>query len=173
MKIEKLDDRENPVYHDTELLLRKYRDVVWSLELSVQQVRRQFKLEYGSSIEEFLDTIYMAGFDLADSHIQEHTQSIERSYKMLKLIENAVNILRTKHKYGEVYYWLLYYTYLSPQKYRNVEEILEQLEAHDQVYCRRSYFNKRKEAINAFSSILWGYSSRECLSTLELFFPEE
>ena len=29
---------ENPLYHDTWMLLRKYRDVVWSLELSVQQV---------------------------------------------------------------------------------------------------------------------------------------
>ena len=42
---------ENPLYHDTWMLLRKYRDVVWSLELSVQQVRRQFQIEYGSSIE--------------------------------------------------------------------------------------------------------------------------
>ena len=41
---------ENPLYHDTWMLLRKYRDVVWSLELSVQQVRRQFQIEYGSSI---------------------------------------------------------------------------------------------------------------------------
>ena len=41
---------ENPFYHDTWMLLRKYRDVVWSLELSVQQVRRQFQIEYGSSI---------------------------------------------------------------------------------------------------------------------------
>ena len=31
---------DNPLYHDTWMLLRKYRDVVWSLELSVQQVRR-------------------------------------------------------------------------------------------------------------------------------------
>ena len=43
---------ENSLYHDTWMLLRKYRDVVWSLELSVQQVRRQFQIEYGSSIEE-------------------------------------------------------------------------------------------------------------------------
>ena len=34
-------EAENPLYHDTWMLLRKYRDVVWSLELSVQQVRRQ------------------------------------------------------------------------------------------------------------------------------------
>ena len=49
---------ENPLYHDTWMLLRKYRDVVWSLELSVQQVRRQFQIEYGSSIEEFLESLY-------------------------------------------------------------------------------------------------------------------
>ena len=32
------DVTENPLYHDTWQLLKKYRDVVWSLELSVQQV---------------------------------------------------------------------------------------------------------------------------------------
>lgn len=51
MKTKKeLDVSENPLYHDTWTLLRKYRDVVWSLELSVQRVRRQFQVEYGSSM---------------------------------------------------------------------------------------------------------------------------
>ena len=49
----KAENKVNQLYHDTYLLLRKYRDVVWSLELSVQQVRRQFQVEYGSSIEDF------------------------------------------------------------------------------------------------------------------------
>ena len=31
------------------------------LELSVQQVRRQFQTEFGSSIEDFLESIYLAG----------------------------------------------------------------------------------------------------------------
>ena len=52
------DVSENPLYHDTWTLLRKYRDVVWSLELSVQRVRRQFQIEFGSSIEDFLESIY-------------------------------------------------------------------------------------------------------------------
>lgn len=51
------DVSENPLYHDTWTLLRKYRDVVWSLELSVQKVRRQFQIEFGSSIEDFLESI--------------------------------------------------------------------------------------------------------------------
>ena len=65
-------EAENPLYHDTWMLLRKYRDVVWSLELSVQQVRRQFQIEFGSSIEDFLESIYLAGVDFADTDIQEH-----------------------------------------------------------------------------------------------------
>ena len=163
---------ENPLYHDTWMLLRKYRDVVWSLELSVQQVRRQFQIEFGSSIEDFLESIYLAGVDFVDSGIQEHARSIERSYKMLRLMETAVNLLRSKHKYGETYYWLLYYTYLSPQQYKNTEEIIEQLQPHIRDISYRTYFRKRKEAIEALSSVLWGYTSRDSLNLLEHFFPE-
>ena len=164
---------ENPLYHDTWMLLRKYRDVVWSLELSVQQVRRQFQIEFGSSIEDFLESIYLAGVDFADTDIQEHARSIERSYKMLKLMENAVNLLRNKHKFGETYYWILYYTYLSPQQYKNTEEVIGQLQPHIQDISYRTYFRKKKEAIDAFSSILWGYSSKDSLKLLEQFFPED
>lgn len=32
-------------YHNTYLLLSKYRDVVWSLELSVQKVKNKFQIE--------------------------------------------------------------------------------------------------------------------------------
>lgn len=68
---------ENPLYHDTWMLLRKYRDVVWSLELSVQQVRRQFQIEYGSSIEEFLESLYVAGITFEGSAIEDHARCIE------------------------------------------------------------------------------------------------
>ncbi|MBO5421281.1 MAG: hypothetical protein J6A67_05000, partial [Clostridia bacterium] len=98
------DVSENPLYHDTWTLLRKYRDVVWSLELSVQRVRRQFQIEFGSSIEDFLESIYIAGLDFEGTDIAEQAKSIERSHKMLKLVEHSVNLLREKHKNGEEYY---------------------------------------------------------------------
>lgn len=119
----KQDERnitENPLYHDTWKLLKKYRDVVWSLELSIQQVRNRFELEYGSSIEDFLDSVYLAGADLSGSDTEHHAKCIERSYRMLKLLDSSVDLLRNKHKNGEVYYWLIYYTFLSPQQFRNV-----------------------------------------------------
>ena len=89
---------EDSRYHDTRRLLRKYRDVTWSLELSVQQMRNQFHVEYGTSVEEFLESIYLAGADLSGTELEHHAKCIERSHKMLKLLDSAVELLRTRHK---------------------------------------------------------------------------
>ena len=137
------DVAENPLYHDTWKLLKKYRDVVWSLEISVQHVRAKFEIEYGTSIEEFLDSVYLAGADLNGSDIEHHAKCIERSHKMLKLLDSAVELLRTRHKNGEAYYWLLYYSFLSPQQLKNVEEIIENLRPHIRDISFRTYYRKR------------------------------
>lgn len=164
---------ENPLFHDTWKLLKKYRDVVWSLELSVQQVRNSFQIEFGSSIDDFLDSIYLAGADLSGSSLEHHAKCIERSHRMLKLMETAIELLRSKHKYGESYYWILYYTFLSPQQLNNVEEIIEKLQPHIRNISFRTYYRKRQEAIEALSSVLWGYTSKDSLEILEKFFPDK
>ena len=79
---------------------------------------------------------------------------------MLKLLDTSVELLRTKHKYGESYYWLLYYTYLSPQQLANTQEIIEKLEPHIRDISYRTYFRKRQMAIDALSSVLWGILQR-------------
>lgn len=172
-KTDKSNVQGDSRYHDTWKLLKKYRDVVWSLELSVQQIKSQFQIEYGSSIEDFLDSIYMAGADLGGTQIENHARCIERSHKMLTLVGNAVDLLRTRHKNGEMYYWLLYYTYLSPQQFRNTEEIIEQLRPHMQDISFRTYYRRRKEAVSALSSVLWGYTTQDNMEVLELFFPSD
>ena len=111
---------ENPLFHDTWKLLDKYRDVVWSLELSIQHVKKSFEIDFGSSIDEFLDSIYLAGAEFGDTRIAHHAKCIERSNKMIKMLESAIELLRSKHKYGETFYWVLYYTYLSPQELKSV-----------------------------------------------------
>jgi len=171
-KNEMMNNAENPLYHDTWQLLKKYRDVVWSLETSVQQVRRSFEIEFGNSIEEFLDSVYLAGADLNGSDIEQHAKCIERSYQMLKLLDTAVEVLWNKHKDGERYYWLLYYSFLSPQQLRNVEEIIEKLRPYIRDISFRTYYRRRKEAIDALGSVLWGYTAKEDLNILMRFFPE-
>ena len=156
------DVAENPLYHDTWKLLKKYRDVVWSLEISVQHVRAKFEIEYGTSIEEFLDSVYLAGADLNGSDIEHHAKCIERSHKMRSSL----------YKNGEAYYWLLYYSFLSPQQLKNVEEIIENLRPHIRDISFRTYYRKRREAIEALSSALPIFAFKDSLDVLEQFFPE-
>lgn len=167
-----LDVTENPLYHDAWTLLKKYRTVVWNLELAVQRVRTNFQVEYGSSIEDFLESIYLAGVDFDESGIAAQAKSIERSHKMIKLVDRSVEVLRERHMHGEEYYWILFYSFLSPQQYQNSEEVVMQLQNHIKHISYRSYFRKRKAAIEAFSSVLWGYTTRDSLDILNKFFPE-
>lgn len=165
--------QEDPLYHDTWTLLRKYRDVVWSLELSVRRAQKKFEVEYGKSIEDFLESIYLAGVDFKESGIEQHAQCIEHSYQMLQLVDSTVELLRTKHKHGGTYYWILYYSFLSPQEYKNAEEIVNLLRAHITDISYRTYYRRRKEAIEALSSILWGYTSKDASALLQVFFPAQ
>ena len=75
----------NPLYHDTYKLLRCYRDSTYSLMVAVRQVEIQFQLEYNTSIDEFLDSIYAAGADLGDSQIKEWAKSISNLYRIWRL----------------------------------------------------------------------------------------
>lgn len=165
--------QEDPLYHDTWTLLKKYRDVVWSLELSVNRAQRKFKVEFGKSIEDFLESIYLAGVDFKESGIEDHAKRIEQSYQMLQLVDNAVSLLREKHKHGETYYWILYYSFLSPQQYRNADEVVDQLRPHIRDISYRTYYRRRRDAIEALSSVLWGFSSKDCIEILREFFPSE
>jgi len=162
---------KDPLFHDTWKLLQKYRDVVWNLELSVQQLKKSFEIEFNTSVDEFLDSIYLAGLGLEGSSLANHAKCIERSNKMIKMLESAVELLRAKHKCGEAYYWLLHYTFLSPQELKNVDEIIDSLQSHIRDISTRTYYRKRREAIEALGAVLWGYTARDTAEILEEFFP--
>lgn len=160
--------REEYLYHNTEMLLKKYRDVVWSIEVSAIQAQISFELEMDCKLNEFLEMSYAAGADLSGTHIQEQMRTLERNKKMLKIIETAINIMRTRHPDGEEYYWLLYYTYLSDKPCKSVEGIIEMI-CQKYPMSWKTYFRKKDKAIQILSTILWGFTSKECLPILEEF----
>lgn len=92
---------------------------------------------------------------------------------MLKLVDTSIELLRSKHKNGETFYWVLYYTYLSPQEVGSVLDIIEAIRPHVKYISYRTYYRYRREAIEALSSVLWGYTSKECMELLEHFFPDK
>lgn len=164
---------EDRRYHNTWKLLKKYRDVVWSMELSVHQIKREFQIEIGSSVEDFLDAAVLAGADLSGTDIEQRARSMERSNKMINMVRGAVDLLRLRHKNGEAYYWILYYTYLAPQQFDSIADIIEQLRPHIRDISRRTYYNRRQDAVDALSSILWGYASKDCIEILNEMVPDD
>ena len=54
---------------------------------------------------------------------------------------------------------ILYYSYLSPQRFKNTNEILHALEQKGISLSLRIYYGRRKKALEILSSVLWGYTS--------------
>ena len=52
-------------------------------------------------------------------------------------------------------------------------EIIEMIRPHVSDISERTFFRRRKNAVEALSSILWGYTSRDSLSLMEQFFPDK
>lgn len=168
-KVNEKMTREEYLYHNTELLLRKYRDVIWSIEVSAIQAQISFELEMDCKLEEFLEMSYDAGAELSGTQIQEQMRTLERNKKMLKIIEMAVGVLRKKKVNGETYYWILYFTYLSEKPCKNIDDLLSHIAEKTEMMCWRTYYKRRKEAVETLSGILWGYTAKDCLSILDEF----
>lgn len=173
IKTESLNGKDNSAYHDIIELLKIYRSVTWQMQAKILQVKRRFQNEYGTDVDSFLESIYEAGMDLNDddANIKLKIETIQSSNRYLKLIDDAVEVMRRYHPKGEKYYWVLYYTYLSPHQPDNVSEILDKLEPHFPLLSRinrATYFRWKNGALQAVSSILWGYEN-ESKEILEYF----
>jgi len=164
--------RDEYLYHNTELLLKKYRDVVWSVEVSLNNAKTKFEREFECDLETFLDLSYSAGADLSGTDIQGHLRTLERNRKMLKIIHDSVEVIRNKHRRGEMYYQILYITFLSNDEKEYVGEIVDALIELGFVMSEKSFYRKKHEAIECLSNILWGYSSRNCIDIINELIDE-
>ena len=85
------------------------------------------------------------------------------------MIDAAVDMLRKRQRNGELYYWILYYTYLSDKPCKRVEETIQKVVDKTDFISEKTYFRCRKDAIEILSTLLWGYSTRDCLPFLYTF----
>ena len=94
---------------------------------------------------------------------------MERNKKMLKMIDMAVDLLRRKKVDGEMYYQILYYTYLSDMPLKSIGDIIDKLAENGEYMSWKTYYNKRTKAIEVLSTVLWGFTSKECMPIIESF----
>ena len=83
----------SPHYHDTRTLLRKYRDVMWNLEVSDLDLQEEFKAEYGLSTDAlFVDSEVNKG----GNRLESYARALERSKKMMQIIDTAIDAPQTQ-----------------------------------------------------------------------------
>lgn len=76
-----VDNKENEVYHNVVVLFKIYRSVSWRMQVQIGQVKHRFQKEYGTDVDEFLESLYQAGMDLNDdeANIRSRVEAISSS----------------------------------------------------------------------------------------------
>ena len=103
--------------------------------------------------------------------MKKRIEVINRFNKLLKLIDEAVELMRKFHPHGERLYWVLYYSYMSAYRAKNVKEIIDKLGSHFLRITwihRATYFRWQDQAFEAVGGILWGYEE-ESRKIMEYF----
>lgn len=108
MALKKQKKDVSKYFHDTLTLMKNYRDASWNVEVAERNLHAEFHAAYGTSAKASLENL-----GLPNPHLEGYAQSISRSKKMLSVIDSSVNLMRERHKKGELYYWILYYR-ISP-----------------------------------------------------------
>lgn len=164
VNMKEIRDKET-LWHDTQLLLRKYRQVKWALEVSSQQALKELQQRTGGTLDTFLHAAVFAGADISNTHLEGRAQSLERSRKMLALINESVDFMRRNHPRGELYYQAIYYFYLSPKEL-TINAILNEMEKDGYIVSDTTLRKHRNEAVRIIGEILWGYDDLESKNVL-------
>ena len=141
-------------YHNTELLLKNYRDMVWLLESMPDQIASELMIPF-ASLDEIIDRLDLE-LSMNNKRLESRLQSITQSRLLINRINEAVSVLKTKPNDGLDLYRVIYETYINPETRGRVWDIYELL-----ALSKRKYYSIRKKAITLISLRLWSAPNRE------------
>jgi len=146
-------ERRKKMYHNTELLLKNYRTIVWQLEstpgLIAEELDRPFQ-----DVDQMIQQL---SFDIAmgDRMREYELASIQKSRGLINRVNEALTVLKRKPDNGERLYELIYMTYIGEEKLSH-KELLYRLGLSS-----RSYYRMREQAITVLSIRLWSAPTKE------------
>lgn len=135
------------MYHNTQMMLKHYRDIVWALECFPQQVAEELDrpLHDLDALLSAVDTQIAMG----NAKLEQRMLGIQKSRLLLDRINDALTVLRHKPGNGEMMYDIIFQTFITPDKLTH-QDILYRLNISD-----RHYYRLRQQAVNILSIRLW------------------
>ena len=141
-------------YHNTELLLTSYREIVWVLESVPDQIASELQMPF-ATLDELVDRIDLE-LGMENKRLESRLNSVTKSRLLIDRINEAVSVLKTKPKDGNDMYRVIYKTFMDPNVCRNIYDLFYELNL-----SKRKYYEIRKKAIRLISLRLWSAPDKE------------
>lgn len=141
-------------YHNTEMLLESYRDLVWAVASIPDQIASELEMPF-AELDELISRIDLE-LAMDNKALQGRLSSISQSRMLIDRMNEAVSVLKKKPKDGPLLYDVIYQTYMSRKVPENTFDLFYNL-----AMSRRRYYELRKKAIRLISLRLWSAPNRE------------
>lgn len=153
-------NRKRKTYHNTELMLKNYRNISWAVECFPMHIAEELDRPM-QVLDALLSAIDME-LSLNNRKLEHRLQSIQRSRLLLDRINEALTVLKKKPGDGEQMYQLIYETYIRPESLSHTE-LLYRLSLSS-----RHYYRLRTQAFGILSMRLWAAPAEELDAWLEV-----
>lgn len=140
-------------YRNAKLLLEQYRTIVTAVSTLPEHIAYELNTPF-KDVDDLVERCDIASA-YGDEIVESELRGIQRTRKLMDIIHKALTKLKTMSPDGELFYKIILLTYITP-KVLKVDAIVKKLGI-----SRSTYFRKRDEAVNLFSSILWLTPNRE------------
>ena len=152
--------KKRNMYHNTQLMLRYYRDINWALECFPTQIAEE--LDRPMTDLDTLLNLINAEIGMNNVKLESRLASVKKSRLLLDRFNEALTVLREKPGNGELMYQIIFLTYITSEDL-NHTAIIYKLKISS-----RHYYRIRQQAINILSIRLWATPEGELDAWLEV-----
>lgn len=146
VKPKKIDEG---TYQRAHLLLKIYKDVIWGLEESIEELDRQSRELLGEDLSFAVEILDKFDYRLNKEKLDDMLYDNVELKNMIMLIARAFIKVKNYPHHGEKYFSILEKNFLLKYSYSE-DEMLENLDV-----CKTTYYKYRKEAIKLMGYCLW------------------
>jgi len=153
-------EKRRKMFHNTELLLQNYRNIIWMLECFPSNIADELDKPM-ENLDALLSYI-SEELDMDNRKLESRLNNINRSRLLLDRFNEALTILKQKPDNGQTMYNILYNTYIIPEKLTHMQ-LIYRLDI-----STRHYYRLRTQAINILSIRLWAVPGADLDSWLDV-----
>ena len=144
---EKKKELAKKAYHNTLLLLKHYRDIIWAMNSIPSELKQELNIPL-SDLDGLLDRLDTE-MSLENVEMENRLRTIMKSRWLIDGLNEAVSVLKDKPTDGDLLYEVIYRTYIGPKPSTITNLII------DMNMTRRRYYRYRNMAIELISIKLW------------------